>query len=148
LHYKKYREDFPERKSASDARNYSKNSEKIKANVKKWYKENRDWALERQLAYNRLNAGATNARISFRKAWKIRATPAWANRFAIKTIYSKCQRLTAWTQELYNVDHIVPLKSKFVCGLHCEANLRIIPKLENLVKSNLHWPDMWEPLKE
>lgn len=72
-----------------------------------------------------------------------RATPAWANKAAILIIYNKSRRLKAWMEEIYEVDHIVPIKSEFVCGLHCEANLRIVPFDQNRAKSNRYWPDMW-----
>ena len=41
-----------------------------------------------------------------------------------------------------HVDHIVPLQSALVCGLHCEANLEIIPGAANEAKKNYWWPDM------
>lgn len=41
-----------------------------------------------------------------------------------------------------HVDHIVPLQSNWVCGLHCEANLRVIPGAENESKRNFWWPQM------
>lgn len=40
-----------------------------------------------------------------------------------------------------NVDHIVPLFSPLVCGLHCKANLEVIHVKVNAKKSNFWWPD-------
>lgn len=42
----------------------------------------------------------------------------------------------------WQVDHIVPLQSEFVCGLHNEFNLRVISQSENSSKKNRYWPDM------
>ena len=40
----------------------------------------------------------------------------------------------------YSVDHIIPLKNKYVCGLHNIKNLRIILTKENLKKGNKFIP--------
>jgi len=77
-----------------------------------------------------------------RRAAEKQATPAWANRKAMLAIYAEAVRLTELTGVEHHVDHIVPLQSPWVCGLHCEANLRIIPSYENQSKSNRWWPDM------
>jgi hypothetical protein len=70
------------------------------------------------------------------QAKKLNAIPKWADRMAIEAIYEEARRTGS------HVDHIVPLQSKIVCGLHCEANLQILTPLENWSKNNRRWPDM------
>ncbi len=71
-----------------------------------------------------------------RRASMLKAIPSWADLENIKDIYKKAKVLG------YHVDHIVPLCSPKVCGLHCEQNLQIIPPAENFKKNNKYWPDM------
>jgi hypothetical protein len=70
------------------------------------------------------------------------AMPAWANRFFIDETYSFAQLKSDVSGIKHNVDHIVPLKSPVVCGLHTHENLRVIPGIENRSKRNRWWPDM------
>lgn len=71
-----------------------------------------------------------------------KATPAWARPEKISEFYLTADALSMHTGDMWHVDHIVPLNSPLVCGLHCEHNLQILPASENLSKSNRHWPDM------
>ena len=62
----------------------------------------------------------------------------------MRKIYEEAQQLTRATGIQYDVDHVVPLQSPVVCGLHCEFNLRVITSVENKRKQNL-W-DAYETL--
>lgn len=90
----------------------------------------------------RNNPGKVNADTAKRRATKLQATPSWVNLKNIKRVYEEADRIEKETGIPQHVDHVVPLKSKLVCGLHCEANLRIIPASENVKKGNRTWPDM------
>lgn len=96
---------------------YAKNAERLKAYARKWCKENP-------------GVGAKH------KAAKRRAIPKWADVDAIQDVYKEA----AYMQ--MEVDHIVPLQSPFVCGLHVEHNLQLLTKSENSRKGNRYWPDM------
>lgn len=84
----------------------------------------------------------TATRNRLRRHGKAHATPAWANKPEIERIYADARQREAESGTAWHVDHIVPLKSPLVCGLHCEANLAVIPASENCSKRNRYWPDM------
>jgi len=77
-----------------------------------------------------------------RHARKLQAMPKWANMFFITEAYELARLRTKLTGIQWHVDHIVPLRSKKVCGLHVENNLRVIPGIINSSKANRYWPDM------
>lgn len=67
------------------------------------------------------------------------ATPKWLTRqqkTEIRQIYQIAITMTKTTGERYVVDHIIPLRSDVVCGLHVPWNLRVITHEENSAKSN------------
>ena len=59
-------------------------------------------------------------------------TPSWIDKEKINSIYKEAKKLGL------QVDHIVPLQGKTVCGLHVETNLQLLTKIENLKKGNKH----------
>lgn len=77
------------------------------------------------------NQGRVNAQLAKRRADIIQATPAWAEINEIIHIYNEARILTETTGIDHEVDHIVPLNSQLVCGLHCLANLQILTAEEN-----------------
>ncbi|MGN6701453.1 MAG: hypothetical protein ACTHKB_00640, partial [Burkholderiaceae bacterium] len=100
-----------------------------------YYWRNPDSQRAKTRAYRAANSiyyGILNAE---RQRLIVRATPKWANEKEIDKFYME-------RPPGFHVDHIVPLKSKIVCGLHCEANLQTIRASENIRKGNRFWPDM------
>jgi len=64
-----------------------------------------------------------------------KATPVWADLDAIKQFYIEAQRLTKETGIQHEVDHVIPIKGKFVSGLHVPANLQILTEKQNQTKN-------------
>lgn len=83
-----------------------------------------------------------------RRASADQRTPSWANKDLISVFYTKAKFMEWFTGEAYNVDHIIPLRGKNICGLHVEYNLQVLPERENFSKGNkfneeeyLKWAD-------
>jgi len=126
-------------------------SEAAKAAAKRYYERNREAVLARASArpneakqayrnkHKQENPELYKALTSVRKRRHRDATPKWITpeqKLAMRELYLHAQKLTAMTGERYVVDHIIPLISPEVCGLHVPWNLRVITQEENLKKSN------------
>lgn len=90
-------------------------------------------------AANKSDYAARTAK--YRAAMRL-ATPLWADKEKIKAIYRIAFERSKETGLQWHVDHIVPLISKSVCGLHVESNLAVIEASKNMSKNNRYWPDM------
>lgn len=103
-----------------------KHPEKVRAANRKWRESNKDYDAYRQRE---------------RKALKKQAIPKWVSeegKFLILEVYKLAKLRTELTGFQWHVDHIVPLKHKEACGLHCIENLQVIPWIDNLKKRNLY----------
>lgn len=121
------------------------NVERRREQARRWAKKNRKKLVAAVLRYQKKHPAKVNAITAAYEASKIRALPAWANKFFIEEIYDLSQRRTKLKTggvDEWHVDHIVPLRSPLVCGLHNEFNLQVIPGKENVSKGNRIWPDM------
>lgn len=119
-----------------------KGKEKNKTYNQKYRKENKDFVSKLKKEWAKINSDRACFYSSNRRASMVNATPDWASKTKILEFYETAKGMSMLTGDWYHVDHIVPLKSKFVCGLHCEQNLQILPRVVNLKKTNLFWPDM------
>ena len=121
------------------------NPEKHKKNKLNFSNRNRARILAKDRVWRSLHPGRNSVHSANHSAAKLKALPKWANEFFIKEAYSLARLRTKLFGFKWDVDHIVPLQSKIVCGLHCEHNLQVIPKSLNLTKANRKWPDMTQP---
>jgi hypothetical protein len=123
------------------------NKEKRAVANRLWHERNPGYAKEYQRKYRKQNKERIKAylksishivayRSNLRRARLMQATPSWANLADIVGFYEKAKRLTSETGIPHEVDHIVPLANRIVCGLHVPANLRVITRHENATKKN------------
>ena len=52
----------------------------------------------------------------------------------IREFYAEAERRTRETGIEHNVDHVVPLGSPVICGLHVPWNLQVLTRVENSKK--------------
>ena len=139
---KRWKAKNPERTKAYVKKSRTKNSERVSAVKAAWRVRNYQTVRQQWCEWSKANPEKLRAKDMKRKAVKLRAIPPWADKEKIEEFYFAADFLGMVTGEWYHVDHIAPLQSKFVCGLHCEQNLQVLPASANLRKSNRHWPDM------
>lgn len=122
----------PVRQSLTPEEAAKRNREKVRA----WKAANPEREKERQRRYLEQNRDKLRAKWNKRRADRLRATPPWADAKAIEAVYLEAARLTRETGIRHEVDHVVPLRGRSVCGLHVPWNLRPIPAAENASKLN------------
>jgi len=131
-------------------REYNK-KEEVKERKNDWYLSHKEQVIQaaatrsadvlRQYrnAWKEKNKTQVRADTKARRRKHREATPKWLSRkqkSEIRQIYQIAITMTKTTGEQYVVDHIVPLRSEAVCGLHVPWNLRVVTQEENLLKSN------------
>lgn len=132
----------PDRQLAAEQRYIASNPKKVRASKARWRKANPDKQSAATKRWSITNSERRAAQAAARRSLKLQATPVWVTADDLLPFYVEAKGLTAETDQPHHVDHIVPLKSKWVCGLHCPANLEVIPGPDNLAKGNRRWPDM------
>jgi len=136
-----WREQNPERHKEIFRQWREQNSARQKENVRRWRDQNPERQKENCRRWKEQNPEKVNALNAKRRSAKKRAIAPWADLDAIKQIYTEAAELTKSTGIRYEVDHIYPLQSDYMCGLHVETNLQILTQAENASKKNRIWPE-------
>lgn len=143
---KKYRAANKEKVKAAQAISNAKwraeNPEKKAEDGLKWQRANKEKVSAANVRWKKANPHKLTAMDARRRAAKFSATTTWGDSKAIEDIYALAKAKALETGEVFHVDHIVPLQSPLVCGLHVEANLTVMRGKENCSKANRFWPDM------
>lgn len=148
---KQWRETNNNTIKAYNKQYYQNNSDKMKESAKHYREVNTDKVREYFKKYREINADKVKVCYkqwreankdtvkAYQKTRRRRcrqAMPQWANPEAIRQIYLQAQQISKEVGIQHHVDHIIPLKGKFVSGLHVESNLTILVGTENIRKSN------------
>ena len=125
-----YREANREKERIRNRDYGRRNAHVVRARVKRWRKE---------------NPGKARAKQRMRDAQKINACPSWARKGVVRKEIQAHYLHAEWLEKTldmpFHVDHIVPLCSDFVCGLHVPANLTVLEASQNIEKNNRWWPE-------
>lgn len=115
-----------------------KNTEKMSGISKRSYEKNKKKKQEYSKEYLKNNRHKANERAARRRAVTRLAKPQWfeLHREKIELIYLKSSYIGL------TVDHVVPLQSDLVCGLHSWDNMQLLDLSLNSGKCNYYWPDM------
>lgn len=133
-----YEQNFEKFKDKIYARNKvyrSQNKEAQTNRNRKWRKKNRDHVNANARTYMKNHRGYYNAKEAEYRAIKLLATPCWFEKNVIEKIYEQARHLTLTTGIQHEVDHILPLQGKEICGLHCLNNLQILTRSDNRKKN-------------
>lgn len=140
------------------------------AQAARHYQRHHDQVRERQSAYAQENRAKVNAmsrdwyhscsqakavrreQVRARRAAKAHAVPGWfgeLDAFVVAEADHLAQQRAERFGFEWHVDHMIPIRAKRASGLHCAANLQVIPAHINTRKNNrmiLTEPLEWLPL--
>lgn len=115
---------------------YKSNKGKKAAYDKERRESNRQLYRDASNRFSKNNPAKKKADVIARRFKVKQQTPVWAN-FGYMNLFYKFAKIEAERiGKAVHVDHIIPLRGKLVCGLHCEDNMQLLTATANLKKHN------------
>lgn len=105
----------------------------------KWYLDNKELVFQKAKAFAKANPAWKASHCAKRRAKKLQAMPSWVDEdhlWVIEEAHKLARMRSEATGISWDVDHIVPLTNKKVCGLHVYWNIQVIPSTVNYRKHN------------
>lgn len=114
-----------------------RNKAKVDAGIAAWVAKNpeRVKTAKRRYLQSALGRAMSAMATSEKRALTRQATPNWFDKEQVRAVYNFAVEFREAGMAV-DVDHIVPLKGKNVCGLHVQGNLRVCLQSYNRKKSN------------
>jgi len=108
----------------------SENADQVAEYNKQYKTKHKSKCKQHNKEWKQKNPAKNSYTQSKRRAAKLQATPSWADQNIIKDFYLEAE------YHQMQVDHIIPLQSEIVCGLHCEDNMQLLSSKDNSSKGN------------
>lgn len=120
-------------------RYYQENKLAFSDRNRRYRSENSEAINEYREKYREDNPDKILARSARQRASKRLAVPPWFSEwdeFVVHEAYTLAIQRNVETAIKWHVDHMIPLRAKKVCGLHCGDNIQVIPAKMNMEKQN------------
>jgi hypothetical protein len=129
---------------AANRRWCASNEERRNLQRKKWKQNNKDKQCKYSKKWKDKNKSRDRAYTRAYAARKSQACPPWANTKEMYLRIAAHYEHAAWLSSVagfeFHVDHIIPIHSDFVCGLHVPWNLQVLEACDNTAKGSRWWP--------
>jgi len=132
---KQYKADNKSAVSEYNNKYHEKNKEERISYMQEYRDNNKDYFRN----WRQLNKDLCRAQLAKYRSKKAKATPKWLtpkDYDKIRQVYAQAKDCEVVSGESYQVDHIIPLNGKNICGLHVPWNLQVLPADINASKGN------------